>query len=184
MVVLCAAIVSKTGPLVSRQYVPIDKLRLEALLSRFITVVATNPDKTSIETDNVRFLYVPIGGLYAVLITDLVSNIILDFDTLRVMQHTLLDLCQSDYRPENILKLSYDLLFAFDELISPGGFHEYVTEENVQELCTMESAAERLQVMLAKAKEHDEIERRRKKGIQLDQERLRAAAAARAAQRG
>ncbi|KAL6842504.1 hypothetical protein ACP4OV_027739 [Aristida adscensionis] len=85
-VVLAASIVSKSGKaLVSRQFVDMSRIRIEGLLAAFPKLVGTGKQHTYVETENVRYVYQPIEGLYLLLITNKQSNILEDLDTLRLL---------------------------------------------------------------------------------------------------
>ena len=58
MAVLAASIVSKSGKvLVSRQFVDMTRIRIEALLTAFPKLVGTGKQHTYVETENVWYVY-------------------------------------------------------------------------------------------------------------------------------
>jgi len=88
MVVLAASVLTKNGKvLLSRQFVPMTRIRIEGLLAAFPKLVTSGKEgsqHTFIETENVRYIYQPIESLYVLLITNKHSNIKEDLDTLRL----------------------------------------------------------------------------------------------------
>jgi len=70
---------------VSRQFVDMSRIRIEGLLAAFPKLVGTGKQHTYVETENVRYVYQPIEGLYLLLITNKQSNILEDLDTLRLL---------------------------------------------------------------------------------------------------
>lgn len=102
MVVLCTAILNKTKTLVSRQFLPLGKLRVEALLSNFLTLIDSKEHRarTVLESDSVKYLFVPVESVYLVLITDKASNILVDSETLRSLQQIVVDLVQGSITSE------------------------------------------------------------------------------------
>lgn len=101
MVVLAVAIVTKNGKaLVSRQFVETSRLRIEGLLAAFPKLIAagsssdgspaSSKQHTFVETDSMRYLYLPFEGtMYLVLLTNRASNIIEDLETLRLLSKLL-----------------------------------------------------------------------------------------------
>jgi coatomer subunit delta len=71
--------------LVSRQFADMSRIRTEGLLAAFPKLVGTGKQHTYVETENVRYVYQPIEGLYLLLITNKQSNILEDLDTLRLI---------------------------------------------------------------------------------------------------
>src|SRR6202012_1564450 len=91
MVILAASICSRGGKAVlSRQFREIQRSRIEALLSSFPKLAASGSQHTTVEQDNVRYVYQPLDELYMVLITNRQSNILQDIDSLhlRSEEHT------------------------------------------------------------------------------------------------
>lgn len=134
--------------LVARQFVPIPRLRLESLLASFPKLRSGDSQHTFVESDNVRFVYQPLDELYVILITNLQSNIIRDLATLRLFAKIIPDFVEST-RPEHVREAAFDLVFAFDELVTAhGGYGEKVTPQQVHTFLEMDSHDEKLQLML------------------------------------
>jgi hypothetical protein len=100
MVVLSAAVCTKSGrALLSRQYVEMSRLRVEGFLNAFPKLVASehsagggagSKQHTFVETDNVRYVYLPLdASLYLLLVTNKGSNIVEDLDTLRLLSRVI-----------------------------------------------------------------------------------------------
>ncbi len=95
MVVISASICNKSGKiLVARQFVGINRLKLEEYVANFPKLIEsgnhlsvfhslTGKQCTHVETDAIRYVYVPIEKLFLVLITTKNSNIIEDLEVLR-----------------------------------------------------------------------------------------------------
>ena len=85
-VVLAASVLAKSGKvLVSRQFVEMTRIRVEGLLAAFPKLVGMGKQHTYVETENVRYVYQPMEGIYLVLVTNKQSNILEDLETLRML---------------------------------------------------------------------------------------------------
>ena len=64
--------------LVSRQFVPMTRIRIEGLLAAFPKLVGTGKQHTYVETENVRYVYQPLdqGTMYLLLVTNETPNIL------------------------------------------------------------------------------------------------------------
>jgi coatomer subunit delta len=153
MVILAASVCTKTGEaVVSRQFVEMTRSRIEGLLASFPKLIVTDQAQrqhTFVETDAVRFLYQPLDSLYMVLITNRQSNILQDIGTLALFSRTVGDYCRS-LKEGEVQKQAYELLMAFDEICTTGGYRESVTLQQIRANTEMDSHEERLQEMLQK----------------------------------
>ncbi|KAF8310376.1 hypothetical protein DL93DRAFT_2084552 [Clavulina sp. PMI_390] len=168
MVVLAASIVTKSGrPLLSRQFREMPRSRIEGLLASFPKLIPANSQHTSVETDDVRYVYQPLEELYILLITNKASNILLDIDTLHLASRVVSDLTHSPGEGE-ILKNSFEILGAFDEIISLG-YREHVNLMQVRNVLEMESHEEKIQEIISRNKEAEAKEelKRRAKALEL-----------------
>lgn len=142
MVVLAASIISKSGKaLVSRQFVDMSRIRIEGLLAAFPKLVGSGKQHTYVETENVRYVFQPMEGLYLLLVTNKQSNILEDLETLRLLSKLLPEYCPG-LDEESVSAMAFELIFAFDEVISLG-FKENVTIAQVKQFTEMESTAEK-----------------------------------------
>ncbi|CAJ0828497.1 8223_t:CDS:2, partial [Entrophospora sp. SA101] len=137
MVVLASAICTKGGKaVISRQYREMPSSRIEGLLASFPKLTSSGQQHTTIETENVRYVYQPFDELYMVLITNRQSNILQDIDTLHLFARVVSDVCRSTDERE-ILRNSFELLSAFDEIVSLG-YRENVNLAQVKSITEME----------------------------------------------
>merc|ERR1719231_612711 len=171
MVVLSAAIISKTSKtLLARQFVEMTRLRVEGLLSAFPKLVDSGRDHTYIETETVRYVYQPMESLYLLLVTNRSSNILEDLETLRLLAKVVQDCCQQQVNEELILKHAFDIVFAFDEVIS-FGHRESVTLSQIKTYTEMDSHEEKLHQMMEQSKIHEAKEIAKRKQLELAKQR-------------
>ena len=186
MVIISAAVVTKSRTLLSRQYIEMSRLQIEGLLSAFSKLVdsgssaATNRsagDHTFVETEAVRFVYQPMeAGLFLVLITTKNSNMIENLETLRLLSKLMQEICHKNpassstqstiTNEDTVLSNAFDLVFAFDEAIS-FGYREPVTSAQINQYVEMESHEERLHQMIQQSKENEAKEQARRKQLEL-----------------
>ncbi|KAF9236574.1 hypothetical protein BU15DRAFT_89084 [Melanogaster broomeanus] len=165
MVILAASICTKGGKAVlSRQFHPMTRTRIESLLASFPKLIPANSQHTSVETSEVRYVYQPLEDLYILLITNKASNILQDIETLHLFARVLSDMCKSVNERE-IQRQSFELLGAFDEIVSLG-YREQVNLMQVRSVLEMESHEERIQEIIARNKEaeaKEELKRQQQK---------------------
>ena len=133
---------------ISRQFRDMSRTRIESLLASFPKLIPTNTQYTSIETPDVRYVYQPLEDLYILLITNKASNILQDIDTLHLFARVVSDICRSADERE-ILKNAFELLGAFDEVVSLG-YREQVGLMQVRSVLEMESHEEKIQEIIAR----------------------------------
>lgn len=122
--------------------------RIEALLASFPKLADSGTQHTTVEQDNVRFVYQPLDELYMVLITNKQSNILQDIDSLHLFAQVVTGACRSLDERE-ILRNAYELLSAFDELVTLG-YRENLTISQIKTFLEMESHEERVQEIIAR----------------------------------
>ncbi|CBI27189.3 unnamed protein product, partial [Vitis vinifera] len=171
MVVLAASIVSKSGKvLVSRQFVDMTRIRIEALLAAFPKLVGTGKQHTYVETENVRYVYQPIEALYLLLVTNKQSNILEDLETLRLLSKLVPEYSVS-LDEEGVCKTAFELIFAFDEVISLG-HKENVTVAQVKQYCEMESHEEKLHKLVLQSKINETKDVMKRKASEIDKSKI------------
>ncbi|KAF1811482.1 hypothetical protein P152DRAFT_418824 [Eremomyces bilateralis CBS 781.70] len=170
MVVLAASICTRGGKaVISRQFREMQRSRIEGLLASFPKLADSGTQHTTVEQDNVRFVYQPLDELYMVLITNRQSNILQDIDSLHLFAQVVSSICKSLDEKE-ILRNAFELLGAFDELVTLG-YRENLTMAQIKTFLDMESHEERIQEIIARNKEMEASEERKKKAKQLDMQR-------------
>ncbi|BAT90957.1 hypothetical protein VIGAN_06225600 [Vigna angularis var. angularis] len=171
MVVLAASIVSKSGKvLVSRQFVDMSRIRIEGLLAAFPKLVGTRKQHTFFETENVRYVYQPIEALYLLIITNKSSNILEDLATLRLLSRLVPEYSYS-LDEEGICEHAFELIFAFDEVISLG-HKENVTVVQVKNYCEMESHEEKLHKLVMQSKINETKDVMKRKASEIDKSKV------------
>lgn len=140
----------RRAAVISRQFREMPRSRVEALLASFPKLISTGSQHTTIETDTVRYVYQPLEDLYMILITNKSSNILQDIDTLHLFARTVSDMCRSlDER--DVLRNSFELLGAFDEIVSLG-YRENVGLAQIKTFLEMESQEEKIQEIIERVR--------------------------------
>ncbi|KAG4304325.1 hypothetical protein PORY_002300 [Pneumocystis oryctolagi] len=170
MVILAASICTKSGKaILSRQFRDISKTRIEGLLAAFPQLTNAGAQHTTIETDYVRYVYQPLEELYMILITNLHSNILQDMNTLHLFIETVTNICHSCDEQE-ILRNAFELLNAFDEITS-FGYRENLSFAQIKSFLEMDSHEEKIQEIIAKNKELEAGEERKRRVKQFELQR-------------
>ena len=95
-----------------------------------------------------------LQGMYLLLVTNKASNILEDLETLRLLSKVLPEYVLPPVDEESIIGAAFELLFAFDEVISLG-YKENVTVGQVKQNTEMESHEEKLHKMIIQSKVQD-----------------------------
>lgn len=142
------------------------KDRVAALLASFPKLISTGTQHTTVEDDNVRYVYQPLEELYIVLITNLQSNILQDIDTLHLLSQIVVSSVRSaDER--DVLANSFEILSAFDEVLSLG-YRENLNLSQVTTFLEMESHEEKIHEIIERNKEIEAAEERKLRAKQLE----------------
>ena len=137
----------------SRQFVEMNRLRVEGLLAAFPKLVGHAKQHTFVETDSVRYVYQPLENqMYLLLVTTKASNIVEDLGTLRLLAKVVPDVAGS-LQEQAIHEHAFDLIFAFDEVLTAGGYKEDATLSSIRTNLIMDSHEEKIQDALKQAKE-------------------------------
>ena len=167
MVIISSCICDKNGKiLLARQFQPISKLNLEENIKNFPKSISPNQQHTYVETNNLRYIYLPLENLYLLLMTNKNSNIIEDLETIRLLHKLVIELCPTGLTEEIIMKNSFEIMLSIDDVIS-FGYRESVTVTQVQNALEMESSEEKLHLMLMKAKLNEAKENVKKHQLEL-----------------
>jgi len=110
-----------------------------------------------------------------VLITNRQSNILQDIDSLHLFAQVVNSICKKLDERE-IVRNAFELLSAFDELVTMG-YRENLTMSQIKTFLEMESHEERIQEIIARNKELEASEERKRKAKQLEMQRKEAARA-------
>lgn len=171
MAVLAASICTRGGKgLLSRQFCDLSQERVTALVAGFPKLAQAGSQHTVVDDEMVRYVYQPIEELYVLLITDKQSNILQDIGTLRLLAQLVSDMTRNQDERE-VMANAFEILCAFDEVITQGGYRENVSASQVMTFLEMESHEEKIQEIIEKNKEMEAAEERKRKAKQLEMQR-------------
>ncbi|TRM66667.1 hypothetical protein BD626DRAFT_627172 [Schizophyllum amplum] len=175
MVVLASSICTKAGkPLLSRQFLPLPKTRIDALLAAFPKLVPppnSSSQHTTLETNDVRYVYQPLDDLVLLLLTNKSSNILQDIDTLHLFARLVHDLCPArTLTDRDIADRAFELLGAFDEVVGLG-YREPLGLPQIRGILEMESHEEKIQEIISRNKEAEAKEELKRRAKQLEMQR-------------
>ena len=134
-----------------RQFVDMTRIRIEGLLAAFPKLLGSDSKQhTFVETESVRYIYQPMDTLYLLIITNRASNIVEDLETLRLLSKVIPDIAgtANNLNEEKITEKCFELIFAFDEVITAGGYKEPINLQQIRTNMEMESHEEKLHNMI------------------------------------
>lgn len=178
MVVLSAAIISRRSSviLVSRQFVPVSRVRVEGMLIAFNKLLSAHQQlqsqHTYIESETLRYVYHPLDdSLYLVLTTNLSSNIVDDLYTIGMVSQSVKDVCGGWVSEDIVEKNAFLLINLFDEVLLPGGQRSATSLLGVQQALKMESQEEKLHKIIIQNKIEETKRTMKDKARELDREK-------------
>ncbi|KAL5065590.1 hypothetical protein RYX36_027327 [Vicia faba] len=116
------------------------------------------------------YVYQPIEALYMLLVTNKQSNIPEDLDTLRPLSKLVPEYSYS-LDEEGICRHAFELIFAFDEVISLG-HKQNVTVAQVKKYCEMESHEEKLHKLVIHSKINETKDVIMQKANEIDKSKI------------
>lgn len=173
MVVLSASIITRSGKaLVSRQYVEMTRMRIEGLIAAFPKLVGHSKQHTFVETDTVRYVYQPLENhLYLILLTTKTSNIVEDLSTLRLLAKVVPDVA-GGLQENNINENAFELIFAFDEVLTAGGYREDATLSSIRTNLQMESHEETMFKIIEEKKKEEAKNTMKAKQLEIQKRQM------------
>jgi uncharacterized membrane protein YgcG len=149
-----------------------NRLRVEGLLAAFPKLVGHAKQHTYVETDTVRYVYQPLENqMYLLLITTKASNIVEDLGTLRLLAKVVPDVA-GGFTENAINEHAFDLIFAFDEVLTAGGYKEDATLSTIRTNLIMDSHEERVSLALKEAKEAQARDHMRKQAKTIQERHM------------
>jgi hypothetical protein len=149
-----------------------NRLRVEGLLAAFPKLVGHAKQHTYVETDTVRYVYQPLeNNLYLLLVTTKASNIVEDLGTLRLLAKVVPDVA-GGLQEHAINEHAFDLIFAFDEVLTAGGYKEEVTLSSIRTNLLMDSHEEKIHNALKQSKEDAARVQMQKKAKGLQEQKM------------
>ena len=152
-----------------------NRLRVEGLLAAFPKLVGLSTKQhTFVETDSVRYVYQPLeNNLYLLLITTKASNIVEDLGTLRLLAKVVPDVAGG--LQENTINASaFELIFAFDEVLTAGGYKEEASLSSIRTNLLMDSHEEKIAIALRESREAQARQEMQQKAKSLQEQKMAA----------
>ncbi|XP_037074313.1 coatomer subunit delta-like [Pollicipes pollicipes] len=173
MVLLAAAVTTRSGKaILSRQFIEMQKARIEGLLAAFPKLMSAGKQHTFVETDSVRYVYQPLDQLYVLLITTKASNILEDLDTLRLFTRVVPEYCNA-MTEADVFDNAFNLIFAFDEIVALG-YKESVNLSQVRTFVEMDSHEEKVYQAVRQTQEREAKQKMREKAKELQRQKYEA----------
>ena len=130
-------------------------MRVEGLMAAFPKLVGHFKQHTFVETDMVRYVYhLMENQLFLLLITTKASNIVKDLGTLRLVAKVIPDVAGS-VSENAIHEIAFELIFAFDEVLTAGGYKEDDTLTSILSDLLMDRHKEKMVLMIEDDKKRE-----------------------------
>lgn len=149
------------------------RVRIEGLLAAFPKLVGTGAQHTFVETENVRYVYVPLEQMYMLVITNKSSNILEDLETLHLLSKLIPEYCHGTTEAD-VTVHAFDLVNAMDEVLTLG-YRDRVTLPTIKTQLLMESHEEKVHDMVQENRRRDADAARARKIADMDKARKDAA---------
>ena len=168
--------------LLSRQYVEISRGRIEGLITAFNRLIVdilkneTERQDTTIETESVRYLYQILDNITIVIITSKGSNVLEDLNTLSICAKVVGAYCRGGMQERDIVTNFIDIVFAFDQIVTPFGYKDnnHLTLGQIKSIVEMDSHDEKLAELNEEAKMRAAKSLARQKAAEFKEARDRA----------
>ncbi|KAH3679447.1 hypothetical protein WICMUC_000992 [Wickerhamomyces mucosus] len=172
MAVLAASIITRSGKaILSRQFKDLTKNRVTELLANFPSLLSeNNTQHTTVEDDQVRYVYQPLDELYIILITNRQSNILQDIGTLNLFSETVTSILRVINEHE-IFEHAFEILSAFDEIVTLG-YKENLSLLQIKTFLEMDSHEEKIQEIIERNKELEATEERKRRAKEIQRREL------------
>ena len=142
MVALSTVICNKNAKIIfARQFTRMTRMELEQHIVHFSRNIDTCKDTTHLESDKARFLFIPIEGLFLVLITSKNSNIIEDTEIIKLIYRLFQDLC-GVLTESSVSQNAFELLMGIDDIVCLG-YRNSVSVAQVKSFMAMDSQEEK-----------------------------------------
>ncbi len=149
------------------------RMRVEGLLAAFPKLISSvSRQHTFVETDTVRYIYQPLeNGMFLLLITTKTSNIVEDLGTLRLLAKVVPDVAGG--LSEGVLNdKMFELIFAFDEVLTAGGYKEDISLSDIRSNLEMDSHEEKMAIMMEEKKKQEAKKAMEEKAEQIKKRQM------------
>lgn len=172
MAILAASIITRSGKaILSRQFRDLTKNRVTELLANFPALLSeNNTQHTTVEDENVRYVYQPLDDLYIILITNRQSNILQDIETLNLFAETVTSLLRVVNENE-IFEQAFEILSAMDEIVTLG-YKENLSFMQIKAFLEMDSHEEKIQEIIERNKELEATEERKRRAKEIQRKEM------------
>jgi len=141
--VICTAILTSDEIILSRQFVDVTRQQVENLIRGFRALPNWSADRTTIETKSVRYNSQALGNLHLLLVSGTQRNALEDLRILKILGDVVRVYCEAEVSKERVLSFAFDIVFAFDEVVSCG-YLQCETLSDIKMVVEMDSQEEKL----------------------------------------
>lgn len=143
MVVSASVICNKSAKIIiARTFQEMSRIQLEEQVILFSRNIDIKKQTTIIDSDKSRFIYIPVEGLYILLISSIDSNIIEDMETIKLIYRLVQDLCGGSINEYSLRDNANEIILGMDDIVAYG-IRSGCNIAQVKQFLTMDSQEEK-----------------------------------------
>jgi hypothetical protein len=167
MVALSLVLCTKTAKIIfSRQFIKMTRMEIEEHIVHFTRNIDICKENSTLESEKIRYIFIPIENLFLVLITDKDSNLIEDIEITKIVYRLMQDIC-GNITEKSIKENAFELIMGIDDIVNMG-YRDAVNLAQIQQYLLMDSQDEKEFRKIQEQKENLQKQQMKEKAKELE----------------